>query len=43
VTDLKQREALKVLIETTPGVTRVEDHLAWGHEAIPDPSDHSRL
>ena len=35
VTDLKQRDALKVLVETTPGVTRVEDHLTWGREAIP--------
>jgi CBS domain-containing protein len=35
VTDLKQRDALKVLVETTPGVTRVEDHLARGREAIP--------
>ena len=35
VTDLKQRDALKVLAETTQGVIRVEDHLTWGREAIP--------
>jgi CBS domain-containing protein len=38
VSDPKQREALKVLVETTPGVTQVEDHLACGREAIPDRS-----
>jgi hypothetical protein len=29
VSDPKQRDALKVLVETTPGVMRVEDHLTW--------------
>jgi CBS domain-containing protein len=43
VSDPKQRDALKVLVETTPGVTRVEDHLAWAREAIPDRSDRSPL
>ena len=34
ITDVAQREALKVLIESTPGVTRVEDHLRWGGAAM---------
>jgi CBS domain-containing protein len=29
VDDGSQRQALRVLIESTPGVKRVEDHLAW--------------
>jgi CBS domain-containing protein len=35
VTDLKQRDALKVLVETTPGVVRVEDHLACASATSP--------
>jgi CBS domain-containing protein len=35
VTDLKQRDALKVLVETTPGVMRVEDHLTWQRARSP--------
>jgi CBS domain-containing protein len=38
VTDLKQRDALRVLVETTPGVIRMEDHLTWGRATIPDRS-----
>jgi CBS domain-containing protein len=34
ITDLAQREALKVLVENTPGVTRVEDHLRWSGEVM---------
>jgi CBS domain-containing protein len=34
VTDLKQRDALKVLVEATPGVMRVEDHLTCERAAI---------
>ncbi len=29
VSDVAQRDAFRVLVETTPGVKRVEDHLAW--------------
>jgi CBS domain-containing protein len=29
IADVKQREALRVLIENMPGVKRVEDHLTW--------------
>ena len=29
VSDVAQRDALKVLVESMPGVKRVEDHLSW--------------
>jgi CBS-domain-containing membrane protein len=29
ISDVAQREALRVLVESTPGVKRVEDHLSW--------------
>jgi len=29
ISDVAQREALKVLVKNTPGVKRVEDHLSW--------------
>jgi hypothetical protein len=29
-----QREALKVLVASTPGVKKVEDHLTWQGETV---------
>jgi len=29
ITDVAQREALRALVERTPGIKRVEDHLTW--------------
>jgi CBS domain-containing protein len=29
ISDVAQRQALKALVESTPGVRRVEDHLTW--------------
>ena len=34
ITDLEQREALRVLAENTPGVKKIEDHLRWSNEPI---------
>lgn len=33
ITDGAQRKALNVLVESTPGVKRVEDHLSWQYES----------
>ena len=35
ISDVTQREALKVLVASTPGVKKVEDHLTWQDEAVP--------
>ena len=35
ITDVAQREALKVLVASTPGVKKVEDHLTWQDEGVP--------
>jgi CBS domain-containing protein len=37
IMDVTQREALNVLIASTPGVKRVEDHLTWQGEPISVP------
>jgi CBS domain-containing protein len=29
ISDMEQRDALRVLVESTPGVKKVEDHLRW--------------
>ena len=34
ISDVEQREALRVLVETTPGVKRVEDHLVWHGDPV---------
>ena len=34
ITDLEQREALRVLAENTPGVKKIEDHLRWSSEPV---------
>jgi CBS domain-containing protein len=34
ISDVTQREALRALVESTPGVERVEDHLSWRGEPI---------
>ena len=35
ISDVTQREALKVLVASTPGVKKVEDHLTWQDEVVP--------
>jgi hypothetical protein len=40
---LKQRDALKVLVETTPGVVRIEDHLAWASARSPKQHKDHRM
>jgi len=35
ISDVTQREALKVLVASTPGVKKIEDHLTWQDEAVP--------
>ena len=34
ITDLPQRDALRVLAENTPGVKKIEDHLRWSNEPM---------
>ena len=34
ISDISQREALRALVESTPGVKKVEDHLSWRGEPI---------
>jgi CBS domain-containing protein len=34
ISDATQRDALRVLVASTPGVKRVEDHLTWEGEAV---------
>ena len=35
ISDVAQREGLKVLVAGTPGVKKVEDHLTWQTEQFP--------
>jgi CBS domain-containing protein len=34
ISDVAQRDALRVLVENTPGVKRIEDHLRWSAEPM---------
>lgn len=34
ITDLEQRDALRVLAENIPGVKKIEDHLRWSNEPM---------
>ena len=35
IRDVAQREALKVLVASAPGVKKVEDHLTWQSDQFP--------